>query len=138
MHSSDITAAARQYLGVPFAHQGRTRHGLDCLGLLVMVARDLGLGQAAAQDVCDYAHYPDEARLRGGLERVLQPQDAMAAGCVLLMRVDAHARHLGICAEYSGGQGWSLIHAWAPARKVVEHRLDAGWQQSVAGIYRLK
>jgi cell wall-associated NlpC family hydrolase len=40
---TDIVAAARTYLGVPWRHQGRTRAGLDCAGLIVMVARDLAL-----------------------------------------------------------------------------------------------
>jgi hypothetical protein len=38
-----IIAAARSWLGVPWGHQGRTRQGVDCAGLVVLVGRGLGL-----------------------------------------------------------------------------------------------
>ena len=38
-----IVAEARTWLGVLWRHQGRTRAGIDCVGLLVCVARALGL-----------------------------------------------------------------------------------------------
>ena len=30
----EIVAAARDWVGVPYRHQGRTRNGIDCIGLL--------------------------------------------------------------------------------------------------------
>ena len=38
-----IIAAARAWLGVPWRHQGRTRQGVDCAGLVVLVGREFGL-----------------------------------------------------------------------------------------------
>tara|TARA_B100001179_G_C18328609_1_gene291339 strand:- start:138 stop:443 length:306 start_codon:yes stop_codon:yes gene_type:complete len=99
------------------------------------VARDLGLAEAAAQDVLDYAHYPDVARLQAGLKQVLRPVRALRPGRVVLMEIDGHARHLGVLGDYSHGH--SLIHAYAPARKVVEHRLDASWQARIVKVYAL-
>lgn len=62
MHSrQDIVDSARSYIGVPFRHQGRHKKaGLDCLGLIVQVARDLGY---VIEEVADYARYPDKDRL---------------------------------------------------------------------------
>ena len=141
-HPSEIIVRfARHYLGVPFAHQGRSRAGLDCLGLLVCVARDAGLrvgGRLAADfDETNYAHLPDEKRLYCGLARVLYEVETgrMQTGDVALMRIDGAVRHLGIIAEYPAG-GFSLIHAYAPARKVVEHRLDADWRAKIIHIFR--
>jgi hypothetical protein len=37
-----VVRTARTYLGVPFKPYGRTREGLDCPGLLLCVASDLG------------------------------------------------------------------------------------------------
>jgi cell wall-associated NlpC family hydrolase len=34
-----IVSAARSWLGVPWRHQGRTRQGVDCAGLVVLVGR---------------------------------------------------------------------------------------------------
>ena len=39
----DIVTCARQFLDVRFVHQGRSREGLDCLGLLIATAREAGL-----------------------------------------------------------------------------------------------
>lgn len=41
-----IVEVARSYCGVKYTHQGRKRNiGLDCGGLILMVARDLGLSE---------------------------------------------------------------------------------------------
>jgi cell wall-associated NlpC family hydrolase len=45
MTADDILAAARQCLGTPFRHQGRLpRFGLDCAGVAIHVARQIGVG----------------------------------------------------------------------------------------------
>lgn len=46
-----VVKAARRYLDVPFKLHGRTRAGLDCIGLLIAVARDFGL---SLTDIFDY------------------------------------------------------------------------------------
>ena len=51
-----IVAAARVWLGVPWRHQGRTRQGVDCAGLVVLVGRGLGL---ADYDTCAYGRRPE-------------------------------------------------------------------------------
>lgn len=134
-----FVAAARSYLGVPFRHQGRDRHGLDCLGLLVCVARDCGLRKDGALlsdwDETDYGHTPDAWRLWNGLHQLLQPVEFRQPGDVVLMRIDGAAQHLGLVGDYSGNDV-SLIHAYAPSRKVVEHRLDADWQNRIVQALR--
>ena len=34
--------AAQRYIGVPFAHKGRDRDGMDCYGLFLAMMRDMG------------------------------------------------------------------------------------------------
>lgn len=49
-----VVAAARKYVGVPFVDRGRDRNeGLDCIGLLLCVARDLDL--RFPQDIVGYS-----------------------------------------------------------------------------------
>ena len=146
-HSARIVEAARGWVGTRFGHQGRRKANgqdkgcVDCLGLLIGVAAECGLMRdgvvLAAQDVRDYGHFPDQARLRMALEKHLQPQNkqAMQIGDVLLLRVDAMAQHVGVVGDYTGG-GFSLIHAYAPARGVVEHRLDEQWRARIEAVYR--
>ncbi len=139
MREKEIVAAARDYIGVPFAHQGRNRYGLDCLGLLVCVASDCDLRLDGVpvwlRDEGGYGHYPDADYLRTQLEAVLQPIEALVEGCVVLMRHDGTARHLGVVGDYVGG-GLSLIHAYAPAKSVVEHRLDDEWRGRIVAQWR--
>lgn len=40
---ADVVAEARSWVGVPFRHMGRDRRGVDCIGLVVVVGRALGL-----------------------------------------------------------------------------------------------
>jgi cell wall-associated NlpC family hydrolase len=140
MREKDIVAAARDYIGVPFVHQGRSRFGLDCLGLLVRVAHDCDLRLNGAplwlRDEGGYGHYPDADYLRAQLEAVLQPAKTLFAGGVVLMRHDCTARHLGVVGDYAAGGGLSLIHAYAPAKAVVEHRLDDEWRARIVAKWR--
>ncbi len=39
--------------------------------------------------------------------------------------------------DYHAG-GLSMIHAYAPSRKVVENRLDVVWSQRLVGAFRFR
>ena len=144
MQPDDIVEVARSYLGVRFRHQGRCRErGLDCLGLLVCVSRDLGLvwpsALLAKLAECDYSHTPDELYLRTSIEMFLCPcgDEPITNGDVVLMQVQGRVQHLGVLATHPHYQTRSLIHAYAPVRKVVEHQLDAQWERAIVNRYRL-
>ncbi len=134
---SDVAAAARAWLGVPFRHQGRSREGVDCAGLIICIARELGLVDAGF-DVQGYSRRPDGVSLLAACgmhcERILPA--GMAPGDVALLRIDQHPQHLAVLAEYFAG-GRSLVHAYAPARAVAETRLDEWWQQRLVAVFRL-
>lgn len=139
----EIVATARRWIGVPFSHQGRGRNGVDCLGLLIMIAQENRLmftGETArAHDVTVYGHRPDTQTLMAGLCRHLQriaPADMRPAD-IALMRVDGLAQHLAIITDYPQTAHLGMVHAYAPARKVVEHRLCEQWQQSLHAVFRL-
>lgn len=128
-----IVIAARQYLGVRWQHQGRDREGLDCAGLVIAVAHDLGLSDF---DTRDYERQAtDETMLqlcRQHLQEV--PTDGLQPGDVVVMRFE-NQRHIAFVGDYVHG-GLSLIHAHAPSRRVVEHRLDSVWRERIAGAFR--
>ena len=54
--TAQVVAAGRCYTGVRWHHQGRTRAGLDCAGLIIRTAHDLGLSEF---DLADYGRLPD-------------------------------------------------------------------------------
>ena len=39
--SDEVVREARTWVGVPFRHQGRSRSGVDCGGIIVVVLREL-------------------------------------------------------------------------------------------------
>lgn len=42
IEAATVIAQAREWVGVPFLHQGRSRHGADCLGFIGAVLAELG------------------------------------------------------------------------------------------------
>lgn len=138
----DIVTCARGFVGTRFHHQGRLkkteshRGGIDCLGLLIGVAQELNLPFAAQDETC-YSHYPDTHKLRQRLENVLQetPAETIQAGDVLLLNIDGTPQHLAIVSEYS--HEFAMIHAYAPARSVVEHVLDGWWKKRITAVFRI-
>lgn len=115
---------ALQYLGVPFQHRGRTARGVDCVGLLVLVARHFDL---PVKDKRVYGREPFRDGLKDYLvhhlgapvARALEPSD------VVLMQWpgDALPSHVAMVAPHPYGLG--LVHSYAAAKRVVFHRLDA-------------
>lgn len=76
-----------------------------------------------------------QAHCEANLERT---DGALDVGDVLLlrdMRLPAPT-HLAIVGDYFAG-GFSLIHAHAPSRRVIETRLDDAWRHQVVAAYRL-
>ena len=138
-----IIAIAREMLGVRFAHQGRNAaEGLDCLGFLLVVAERAGIrfhGKSPwVHDRRDYGAKPDTLVLQSALARALTPVDKKDTQLadILLLYVANRPQHLALITDYKNTE-FGMIHAYAPARKVVEHHLDARWQQAIARVYRL-
>lgn len=144
--NTSIVAAARGWLGTRFHHQGRLKRtdkhkgGVDCLGLLIGVAAELQLQlngiYIAALDETDYSHYPDTAKLKIKLGQVLSPTDKnnIQFGDVLLLNIDGNPQHLAIVTDRK--EGYGIIHAYAPARAVVEHDLNSWWQERIEAVFR--
>lgn len=131
----DIVAEARTHVGTPWVHQGRTPgHGLDCAGLVIVVARSLGL-VAEDFDVNGYTPAPDGSMLRWCDEHMQRLRD-LELGAVLVLATRDQPQHLGIVGDYLHG-GWSLIHACNAAKppRVIETRLMFATNMRLRGIY---
>ncbi len=131
----EIVAAARGYLGVPWRHQGRTRAGLDCVGLIVMVARDLGLSDY------DSTAYGRRAQGHAFIEPFRRNMDGVPLhgvrpGDVLLFADAAYPCHCGIVSERH--ELPHLIHAYALRRQVVEEPYAGEWTAKVKFCFRFR
>lgn len=150
---TDIVKTARTWLHTPFRHQGRAKGvGVDCLGLILGVAAELGL-PVEGWDEPGYGHYPDAAHLRKRLGEAMWEIAEPEPGAIGLFRVDGRAQHLGIFGVQSSESGvqarrdqntglrtlnselLTVIHAYAPARKVVEHRFCEEWRGRLVTVF---
>lgn len=131
-------ALARSYLGTPFHHQGRLRGvGVDCVGLVLCVARELGV-VPQGWDVPGYSRHPDGVELvRHLTERMDAVPDAMRPGDVVLVAFARHPQHVGIVGDYRHG-GLSLIHADGLRGHVIETRLMFTAAMRYVAAYRFR
>jgi cell wall-associated NlpC family hydrolase len=134
MTADDVIAAARACLGTPFAHQGRIKGtALDCAGLVVSVAHDLGVDYLDQQG---YSREPVKGLLRAalldqpGLDFVSPGQ--MQPGDILLMRFGRDPQHLAI---YTGS---TIIHSYETVGIACEHDLTTEWARRIVGVFRFK
>lgn len=124
---AEVVSAAQSWLGSPYGHQQRM-HGVavDCAGLVIGVARQLGL-VGDDFDVSGYARVPDGHSLLAACEQHMTrvAMEAMQPGDVVVVRFDAEPQHFGILSPYKHG-GLAVIHAASKYRKVIETRLLFG------------
>lgn len=135
-----LVDAARAYIGVPFRHQGRTREGMDCAGLVMAALNDLG---RFPDDVEGYGMSPWLDGLQMAVEAFYGPPTAepIEPGDVLLMRFRSQPQHLAIATDYYLG-GLGMIHTRSDLMRgrqrgrVVEHRLNDVWNKRIVKVYR--
>ena len=121
---SDVVKQARSYVGTTYKRQGRTRtRGLDCAGLIIVVARDL---ETADYPEVPYTETPDpeflyQRFLYGGA--IPGRVSDLKPGDMVIMSPGVAPVHCGIIREARGKP--TLIHAHQPRRTGAEDSLDA-------------
>ncbi len=127
---ADVVACARSLIGVAYVHQHRDRKvGVDCVGLVIVVARELGL-VAPDFDVNSYARKPDGTTLMARCAEFMDPvkDEDVRPGHVLVLAFRKDPQHMGILGDYLYG-GLSLIHAFGQTDgkgRVEERNLQTG------------
>jgi NlpC/P60 family putative phage cell wall peptidase len=132
---ADVVACARTWLGTRWQHQGRLKGvGVDCAGLIMGVGYELALFDVR---FTNYSRHPDGETLmalcREHLRRI-DPSQA-APGDVLVFAWTREPQHMGFASEVAGRPG--LIHAFADARRVVEHDFDDSWRGRLRGAFHV-
>lgn len=138
---ADIIEVARDYIGTPFQHQGRTHKGLDCVGLPLCVAEDLGLTDKGGvpfkrNDGGGYSAQPTgKIVFQTCCDRMIRKlANQFRPGDVLCMRLPIEPCHVAIVTEYNGVP--YIVHAYdGGERKCVEHILDVAWQRKIVAAF---
>lgn len=132
MAHADFIAIARSWLGVPFRHQGRSRVGVDCAGLVICVAREAGLVDPGF-DINGYRRQPDGSLLGACADHLIAAPTLEAAHLVVV-RFSVQPQHVALVVPYRHG-GLALLHALQHSGHVVEHRLDRTWRDRLVGAW---
>lgn len=135
-----LDEAARQFVGVPFRHQGRDPAiGIDCIGL-GRCASDLCGHPFALYDRTDYNDDPAHGLLESYFEaaaasgHIVEVSD-LAPGDMALIDFYGAIRHFGIVGEKLDGS-LTLIHTNASVKSVTEAGLNFKWRRRIKRVYR--
>lgn len=112
-----IVEAAREYISVRFKKGGRDKGGMDCVGVLVCVGRDLG------EDIEDLDHYtfdfkPDLFRQHIRKQSLPGSKGALKPGQIVLLKDRFFPFHCGIIGKLNNKL--TIINANMKKRAVVE------------------
>lgn len=131
-----IVSEARAWIDTRFHHQGRIKGaGCDCVGLVIGVARNVGL------DVIDRQDYPRRMAGRHLQREIMQqtdpvPRERVQPGDILVFEIDGMTHHVALVTEVQ--PMLRMIHAYIWARRVVEHHVDQWWEQRLIDVRRMR
>lgn len=133
-----FVAEARTWLGVPFLHQGRSRKGVDCIGLFICVGEDTGRVPPNFERN-NYGREIDTneliTKIGSYCEQIAQPE----LGCLMTMSWGQFPRHSALyCGLDRHGQP-RMLHSFGKKRiyKVVEHGWTGAWPRVTNGFWRI-
>lgn len=127
--------------GTPFVHQGRSKHGLDCIGFAAF-AWDFPLNEIPA-----YPRDPINGELENAMLGLFGPAaltkpiaaNMLREGDLVAMQYKGPIRHVGIVLNHLTIPGeLSLIHTDIMIGQVTEHRLDFKWLRRIEKVWRLE
>lgn len=134
-----VVAEARKMLGTKFHHQGRLPGvGLDCVGVVVSLAKALGI---VVEDVANYSKVTSTRhgqRLTQALENSFYkiPLDDMEPGDIVQFWIDKRGlgTHVGIAMPEQ-----RVLHSLADPsiNRVVEQRMGKFWYRRIVQVYRI-
>lgn len=135
----EVICAARSWIGTPWRHQGRGKAGIDCGGLLIEVARELGIADVRT---AAYPMQADGRSLRALCDEHMTriPISDIAPGDAVLVKFKGNEEsHVALVTDYRHG-GLAMLHSLNRAGdgRVIEHRLDGHWRSMIVAAYRLR
>lgn len=127
INRDDIVTVARSYIGVKFRLHGRDRTGLDCVGLIFAVLKDLGL---ELPDYTNYTRNVESEKLNEIIDTysTLAPSGKYRSGQLLKIRQFVFPMHTAFLAIEQGRM--TIIHANVKRQQVLEQEFSL-WKDLV-------
>lgn len=116
-----LIAAARSFIGTRWLYRGRDRSGLDCIGLLLVTSRAVGL--PCEDTELNYKRTPDFNLFKDMIRKQTHEgsMQYLQSASIVMMNQGMFPCHAGIVVL---GPQPTLIHAAVARRKVVEEPLE--------------
>ena len=124
---------ARSYVNCKWRHRGRSRFGIDCIGLMV---KSLEASGFKMRDRIDYSRTPHKDGLKFELiDHFGESVTDIQPGDIALIKWDDQKEpsHVGIVTNIDGHLG--LIHSCSQTQ-VSEHNIDSNWRKRIVELYR--
>jgi hypothetical protein len=137
----------RELCGTPFKHLGRTRNGVDCYGLPILAAEELGFAKREYYEVGGYNLIPGKKDLVDNIGKFLiarpfkpnlNHRDQVFPGDILVFRIDDAqvSRHIGIYTHTDDQNLMYMVHADMRYGRVLETRITATpWQHRLNQVW---
>lgn len=132
---SNLDAWINDYIGLPYLSRGRTRDGVDCLGLVILVLHDV-FGVEIANYLDEYDDAEDVAANGPAFEASATTWVAVLPGAerpgdVVLLRRGKWPCHCGVVVEPG-----RMLHSERGADAALESYRETIWKKRVVAIYR--
>jgi cell wall-associated NlpC family hydrolase len=125
-----LIAEARSWVGVPFIHQGRSRLGVDCIGLIIVALQRLGCLEQGFE-ITNYSRLPSNDQLMTRVQSYCVRLAEPVPGAMLAIKWNKDVSHVGIFT------GENLIHAYQGRGRVIEHSLRGRWLRMIDSAWAL-
>jgi hypothetical protein len=130
INREDVVAEARKWVDTRWVHQGRSVHGVDCAGLVMMVGQALNL---PCEDMLGYRRSPDGVLFRQHIMKQTTFEAQPRPGSIGLFREAKFPTHTGIFGLDENGK-LTLIHAYMPYGKVMEEPFIYEWPEKLVAV----
>lgn len=138
MRVAEYVERLRSLEGIRWVHQGRSRHGVDCIGVLMLPLLEAGVLQ---DNVPNYPRTSHEKTLVAALQQHCEPVawSDRREGDVLLMwwnRSTRAPQHLASLVRMEDGTD-GIVHSYMDAGRVVCSHLGR-WRRRVLSVWRIR
>ena len=121
---------------IPYLHQGHTREGVDCIGLIRLVCQERGL-DVSQFDQPNRSYNPPSRQLITGLESLCgKPTGIWADFSIVVFRsYGMGCQHIGLCGVYEKERVFLHADRGQGKTEVIEYRPSA--QVPIYGFYKI-
>lgn len=130
--AEEFISEAHDWIGVPFHHQGRNRHGVDCAGLPIAILAENNTLPKGFQTPLRYSRLPTPQLVRQLLRWCVEIPEPIPGALLLIKWAKVSLpSHLAICT------GPDLIHAYHSVKGVVKHSFQPPWTHRVVSSWKV-